>query len=150
MEFDEKIALETGPEIDGGADREAPDGAAPAAPRGRPFVKGQSGNPRGRPSRAHQAAWVGQNLIDRKTIQLVEGAVGWAQGRDKAMLRDCLRRVVPPRTEAPVWLKVPPIENGSDVKAALKAIANAVAQGDIPPAQGLRLVRMYTELWRFL
>jgi hypothetical protein len=113
-------------------------------------VKGQSGNPRGRPSRAHQAAWVGQHLIDRKIIELVDGAIGRAQVGDKPSARALLDRLVPPRREAPVWLKVAPIEDRAGVKSALKAVATAVAQGDIPPAQGLKLVRMYTELYRYL
>ena len=138
MDVDEKIAP---------VSVEAEPGAT--AP-GRPFVKGKSGNPRGRPSRAHQAAWVGQNLIDRQTIQFVDGALGWAQGRDKAMLRSVIDRLVPPRREAPVWLKVAPIEDRADAKAALKAVATGVAQGDIPPAQGLKLVRLYSELMRWL
>ncbi|HTQ34093.1 MAG TPA: hypothetical protein VMI30_07985 [Stellaceae bacterium] len=37
--------------------------AALLRPRGRPWVKGQSGNPRGRPSRARQAAYVAEALI---------------------------------------------------------------------------------------
>jgi hypothetical protein len=42
----------------------------PPQPRGRPWVKGQSGNPRGRPSRARQAACVAEALIGRKTVPL--------------------------------------------------------------------------------
>ena len=122
----------------------------PAKLPGRPWVKGQSGNPRGRPSRSHQAIRVGQGLIERQTIALIDGAIGSARRGDKAMLRACLERLAPPRREAPVWLKLPPIENRADARAALKAVATAVAQGDIPPSQGLKLVRLYTEVIRFL
>jgi hypothetical protein len=125
------------------------------APRGRPWPKGQSGNPEGRarrsgPSRAHKAAYVAHSLFDRKTARLVERAIGWAEGGDKAMLRAYLGRIVPPRGEVPVWLNVPAIENSRDVRAALRAVANAVAQGEVTSAQGLRLVRLYTEIYRYL
>jgi hypothetical protein len=145
MSFEEKnLAAEpAGPET-----AAAPEDAL--APRGRPFAMGQSGNPRGRPSRFHQAAWVAQHKIDRYTIPLVDDALMRARGDNTAMLRACLERLVPPRREAPVWLKVPPIEDRAGAKAALKAVATGVAQGDIPPAQGLKLVRIYTELMRWL
>ena len=126
-----------------------------AAPRGRPWPKGQSGNPQGRPtqsgpSRARKAAYVAHSLFDRKTVRLVERAIGWAEGGDKTMLRAYLGRLVPPRQEVPVWLNVPAIEGRRDVMAALRAVANAVAQGEITSAQGLRLVRLYTEIYRYL
>jgi len=143
---------EKNPEVAGQA-AAAPDAAAAsetgAAPRGRPFARGRSGNPQGRPSRAHQAAWVGRYKIDRQTIPLVDDLVLRAHG-DKALLRSCIERIVPPRREAPVWLAVAPIETAADAKAALKAVATAVSQGDIPPAQGLKLVRIYTEVFRYL
>jgi hypothetical protein len=101
---------------------------APAPPpRGRPWPKGRSGNPEGRPrqpaSRAHKAAYVAHALFDRKMVRLVDRAIGWAEGGDKAMLRAYLDRIVPPRGEVPVWLNVPAIESRSDVAAALKAVA---------------------------
>src|SRR5438105_15367222 len=109
-------------------------------PVGRPWVKGQSGNPRGRPSRAHKAAYVAQAMFDDKTVQLLDKAIGWGQGSDKSMLRLYVEKMVPPRQEVPAWLNLPPIENRRDVVAALRAVATGVAQGEITSAQGLRLV----------
>ena len=145
-----EIEAEIGPELL----QEECMSSAPA-PRGRPWPKGQSGNPQGRPrqfgpSRAHKAAYVAHSLFDRKTVRLVDRAIGWAEGGDKAMLRAYLARIVPPRQEVPVWLNVPAIESRRDVAAALRAVANAVAQGEVTSAQGLRLVRLYTEIYRYL
>ncbi|MBV9017395.1 MAG: hypothetical protein JO058_17255 [Alphaproteobacteria bacterium] len=124
--------------------------AAPSRPPGRPFVKGQSGNPRGRPSRAHKAAYVAQGMFDKKTAWLVDKVIGWGEGSDKAMLRLFTQKMVPPRDEVPVWLNIPPIETYTDLKAALRAVANGVAQGEIPSAQGLRLVKLFSDLYPHL
>jgi hypothetical protein len=168
MEIDEKIGAEALPEEHsqehtraeprGDATPELP-GDTPAEPQdpvrtppeGRRWVKGQSGNPRGRPpSYSHKAAWVAQRTLDRKTIQLIDKVIGWGQGSDKSMLRLYAQKMVPPRPEVPVWLNLPPIENRADLRAAMKAVATGVAQGDITSAQGLRLVRLFTEIYRYL
>ena len=160
MEIDEKIGAESLPEEHTPVEPPLtePAGDAPAAPHattqtppvGRRWVKGQSGNPRGRPSRAHQAAYVAHAMFDRKTMQLVDKVIGWGQGSDKSMLRLYVQRMVPQRQEVPVWLNVPPIENRDDLRTALKAVATGVAQGDITSAQGLRLVRLFNEIYRHL
>ena len=127
-----------------------PHAPAQTPPPGRPWVKGQSGNPRGRPSYSHKAAFVAQRMFDRKTLQLVDKVIGWGQGSDRSMLRLYTQKMVPPRQEVPVWLNLPPIEDRADLRAALKAVATGVAQGDIPSAQGLRLVRLFSEIYRYL
>ena len=168
MEIDEKLVAEmpqpglvlagasadTAAEADGLAQTPPPQQAPQQAPQqtqpGRPWVKGQSGNPRGRPSRAHKAAYVAHAMFDRKTDWLVDKVIGWGQGSDKSMLRLFTQKMVPPRQEVPVWLNIPPIETRADVEAALRAVATGVAQGDIPSAQGLRLVRLFTQMYYYL
>jgi hypothetical protein len=164
MEIEDKIGAELLPEEDTqehtlaepppmGPQPDIPAGpSAPAQtpPPGRPWVKGQSGNPRGRPSRAHKAAYVAHAMLDDKTIQLLDKVIGWGQGSDRSMLRLYTQKMVPPRQEVPVWLNLPPIEDRADLRAAMKAVATGVAQGDIPSAQGLRLVRLFNEIYRHL
>src|SRR5215212_5518734 len=147
MYTEEKIRTESLPEEHTPAE---PHRAGQSPPPGRPWVKGQSGNPRGRPSRAHKAAYVAHAMFDDKTTQLVDRAIGWGQGGDNSMLRLYLQRLVPPRPEVPVWLNLPPIEDRGGLRAAMKAVATGVAQGDITSAQGLRLVRLFTEIYRYL
>jgi hypothetical protein len=86
----------------------------------------------------------------QQAIPLVDATLGWAQGGNKPMLRLCLERLLPPRREAPVWLNLPPIETRGDLRQAMKAVANAVAQGDLGAAHGLRLVRMFNEIYAHL
>jgi hypothetical protein len=66
----------------------------PPRPRGRPWVKGQSSNPHGRPSRAYQAAYVAESLIGRKTVPLTNKLIELALLGDRAALRACLDRIL--------------------------------------------------------
>ena len=161
MEIDKKIGAEALPEKHsqehtpaeppGNGDTPAePHAASRTPPPGRRWVKGQSGNPRGRPSRAHKAAYVAHAMLDDKTVQLLDKVIGWGQGSDKSMLRLYTQKMVPPRQEVPVWLNLPPIEDRAAVRAALRAVATGVAQGEITSAQGLRLVRLFSEIYRYL
>ena len=120
----------------------------PVAPRGRPWAKGQSGNPRGRPSRARQAARVAEALIQRKTVPLTSKALEIALAGDRMLLRDLLHYIAPPRREPPVDLEFPVMERRKDFVAALTTVADAAAAGEITSSQSAALTRMVIELWR--
>lgn len=129
-------------------DDEAPDRPAQPAVCGRPFAKGHSGNPAGRPSRARQAAVVAEALIGRKTVPLVNKAIALALAGDRAALRLCLDRIVPRRREAPIALPLPPIESSADIGAAMAAVVNAAATGAVTSAQADALARVVTTFLR--
>jgi len=118
----------------------------PSAPRGRPWVKGQSGNPAGRPSRARQAAVVAEALIARKTVPLTMKALELALAGDRAALRLCLDRIVPARREPPIDLDLPPIAGRSDLLIALTTVADAAASGALTSSQSATLTRMLIAL----
>jgi hypothetical protein len=120
--------------------------AASQRPRGRPWVKGQSGNPAGRPSRARQAATLAEALIARKTVPLTNKTLELALAGDRMLLRDCLNRIAPPRREPPVDLDLPRIESRADLLVALTAIADAAAAGELTAAQSATLTRMLIAL----
>jgi hypothetical protein len=131
------------------ADSEPPDRQAQsAAPRGRPFVKGQSGNPAGRPSRARQAAVVAEALIGRRTVPLTNKAIDLALAGDRVALRLCLDRIMPRRREAPIALPLPPIAGTADIGAAMAAVVNAAATGAVTSAQAGALARVVTTFIR--
>jgi hypothetical protein len=123
-----------------------PPGGVPAKPpalRGRPWVKGQSGNPAGRPRRrAHVAAAVANGMVSRKAILLTNKVLDLALAGDKTMLRLCYGQLAPPRREMPFDLQLPPIAERADLKAMMKAVADAAARGGITAAQADALVRM--------
>jgi hypothetical protein len=128
------------------ADTEQQIPAAPRRPRGRPWVKGHSGNPAGRPSRARQAATVAEALIARKTVPLTNKTLELALAGDRMLLRDCLNRIAPPRREPPVDLDLPAIATRADLLTALTAIADAVASGALTASQSNTLARMLINL----
>src|SRR5687768_16932362 len=71
--------------------------------RGRPFQKGQSGNPDGRPKGSRNATTLAvESLLDGEAEALTRKAVELAIAGDIAALRLCLDRVLPPRKDRPV------------------------------------------------
>src|SRR5260370_6780136 len=66
--------------------------------RGRPFVKGQSGCPAGKPKGArHRSTLAAEALLDGEAEQLMRKTVELALGGDTIALRLCLDRIIPPR-----------------------------------------------------
>jgi len=71
--------------------------------RGRPFPKGQSGNPGGRPrGSSNRATRAAEMLLDGEATALTRKAVELALAGDQAALRLCLDRTVAPRRERAV------------------------------------------------
>ena len=116
--------------------------------RGRPFAKGQSGNPSGRPrgsiNRSTRAA---QLLLDGEATALSRKAVELALAGDPTALRLCLDRTVA-RRDRSVELALPPINSAADILGAIKAVADAVGRGGITPAEGFALSQMIESFLR--
>ncbi|MPY76130.1 MAG: hypothetical protein GEU87_17945 [Alphaproteobacteria bacterium] len=100
--------------------------------RGRPFVKGTSGNPKGRPLGArNRATIIAQTFLDNQAEALAAKAVEMALMGDTVALRLCLERLVPPRREAPVSVKLPSLAKAGDAATAMSAILKAAGEGEI-------------------
>jgi hypothetical protein len=68
-------------------------------------MKGQSGNPSGRPPGArHKATVAAEALLDGEAEGLTRKALEMALDGDTVALRLCLERILPPRRERPVHL----------------------------------------------
>jgi hypothetical protein len=105
--------------------------------RGRPFKRGQSGNPNGRPKGArNRATLASESLLDGEADALTRKAIELALAGDTMALRLCLERVLPPRKDRPISLAVPPITSPEDAAMASNAVLTAVAAGHITLSEG--------------
>ena len=111
--------------------------------RGRPFEKGRSGNPAGRPRGCrNRSTLAAQLLLQGEAEALTRKAVELALGGDPTALRLCLERVLPPCRQRAVKFALPPIESAADIAAAMKAVAAALADGVITPGEGEAIARI--------
>jgi len=130
-----------------------------AAPkqRGRPFRKGQSGNPAGKaPGTRHRVTQLVESLIEARAEDIAHTALKNAiDGGDPVLLRALLDRLAPPRKERPVTVDLPPLASPADAPAVASALLQRAASGELTPteAQGLAALleafRKQTELATF-
>src|SRR6516164_10606410 len=111
--------------------------------RGRPFEKGRSGNPAGRPRGSrNRSALVAQALLEGEAEALTRKAVELALGGDPAALRLCLDRLIAPHRERLVAFALPRMREPADLAAAMEAMYAAVAQGVLAPAEAAELAKV--------
>jgi uncharacterized protein DUF5681 len=100
--------------------------------RGRPFERGKSGNPAGRPKGArNKATRAVEELLDGEAEALTRKAIDKALEGDMAALRMCLDRLLPPRRDRLVNFELPTIESAGDALKASSAILAACAAGQL-------------------
>lgn len=100
--------------------------------RGTPFKPGNPGKPKGARSRATMAA---EALLDGEADALTRKAIEMALDGDTVAMRLCLERLVPPRKDRPLLFDLPPIASPQDHPAVLIAVIEAMAGGDLTPAE---------------
>lgn len=111
--------------------------------RGRPFQKGQSGNPSGRPRGARNATTVAlEVLLDGQATALTQKAINLALDGDMVALRLCLDRILPPRKDRPVTFTLPEIKSAQDAASVVSAVLAAVASGEITPADAAEIGKL--------
>jgi hypothetical protein len=111
--------------------------------RGRPFPKGRSGNPQGRPVGARNAATlIAEQLLDGEAEALTRKVIAKAKEGDMSALRLCLDRILPPRRERPLKFKLPALECAGDAAAAMAALTQAVGLGNITAGEAADLSKL--------
>jgi len=109
------------------------------------FKPGQSGNPKGRPlGSKHKATLAAQALLDGAVEGLTRKCILLALEGNPIALRLCLERLVPPRKERALEIKLPAMKVLRDAGKLSAAIIQAVARGELTPSEGEALGR----LWR--
>jgi hypothetical protein len=104
--------------------------------RGKPFPKGKSGNPGGRPPGArNKTTLAAEALLDGQAEKLTQKAIEKALGGDMLARRLCLDRIVPPGRERRIAFNLPPMATPGDAPKAMAAISAAVAAGELTAAE---------------
>ena len=108
--------------------------------RGKPFPKGKSGNPKGKPKGClHKVTMAVQDLLDGEAQALTQKAVDMAKAGDTVALRLCLERLLPPRKERPVSVDLPSVAGVADLAGVTAALLQAAAKGLITPGEAQAL-----------
>jgi hypothetical protein len=114
---------------------------APAKPRGRPFARGRSGNPNGRPKGArNKATLAAEALLEGEAEALTRKLIEKAKEGDINALRLCLDRIYPPRRDRLVSLEMPEIGSALDASKAAAALLAACAAGEISAREAAGLM----------
>ena len=110
---------------------------------GRPFPKGVSGNPAGRPKGSrHKTLLALEALFDDEGDAISRKAIELAKGGDPGAMRLCLERILPVRKDRPICFELPPIETASDAAKAHAAVLAAVADGSVTPTEAADLGKL--------
>lgn len=111
--------------------------------RGKPFEKGKSGNPAGKPKGArHKTTLLAEKLMQDDAENIVNAVLKAAHNGDMTAARIVLDRIAPPRRDNPVRFTLPKIERASDAATASAAILDAVAEGELTPAEAGEIVKL--------
>jgi hypothetical protein len=112
----------------------------PGRGRGRPFEKGNAGRPKGA---RHRATLAAESLLDGEAEALTRKAINLALlADDTTALRLCLERILPPRRERPVHLKLGTLQSAADAAGAMATITAAVAASEITSGQAAELSKL--------
>ena len=115
---------------------ENPDEHPSQTTRGRSFEKGKSGNPAGRPKGArNRTTLAAEALLEGQAEAITQKVVDMALEGDLTAARMCLDRILPIRRERRVSFDLPPINSAEDVVNAMRAIAAALASGELLPSE---------------
>jgi hypothetical protein len=127
-----------------------PHQSAPASDkrRGRPFERGQSGNPSGRPKGSrNRVTKVVEGLHDHSEA-LVAKAVETALAGDSAMLGALVSTLVPRSRDEAVQFDLPEIETANDARTASSAVLAACGRGELSPNEAREVMALISSHMR--
>ena len=107
------------------------------------FRKGVSGNPNGRPKGSrNNATLAAEALLAGEAEKLTRKCIDLALDGDPIALRLCMERIYPARKDRPVEFSLPPINTARDAADVMSSVMNAVATGQLTPADASELSKV--------
>lgn len=104
--------------------------------RGRPFTKGQSGNPKGRPKGArNKTTLAAQMLLEGEAEALTRKVIDMALEGDMIAIKLCMERILPPAKDRPITFNIPEVKGMKDADGAFHALLATLAKGEIIPLE---------------
>ena len=111
--------------------------------RGKPFAKGKSGNPSGRPKGSRNTATLAvQQLLDNESEAITRKLIEKAKEGDMLAIKLVMERVCPPRKDAPVTFTFSHIKTMEGLIAAVDQILQQISHGDITPQEAERVIAL--------
>ena len=100
--------------------------------RGKPFQKGQSVNPNGRPAGSRNKRTLAlEEMLGNHIGAITQKAVDAAINGDMAAIKMIMDRMLPPARSRPISIELPPITDIASVSIAQSEILKAVTEGDL-------------------
>jgi len=111
------------------------------------FVPGVSGNPAGRKEGSRNRATLAlQQLLDGEGERIIRKAVEMALAGNETALRLVLERLLPVVKDRPIRLDLPQLAKASDVAEAVRRAVEAVAAGEVTPAEAEIVLKLLEAL----
>ena len=107
-----------------------------------PFVKGESGNPAGRPPGSRNTkTLLREAMLDAEGDDLTRQLIASAREGDRTALRLCIERVLPRGANRPIEFELPRVDSAAAARQAVADIVTAMGKGQLAPREGNEMLR---------
>ncbi len=116
-----------------------------------PFVKGQSGNPAGRPLGSRNKANLAlEEALSAEGGDLASRIIEHAKLANPAAMRLCMDRMMPKAKERPVDVMLPPADTPDYARTAIDVIVRELGEGEITISEANGLLGLVERIVRLL